>query len=91
MLQVQNLCSFYDKIQAVHNVDFEVGDKEIVALIGSNGAGKTTILNSVSGHISVTGSIKYNDEELTKLKPHKIAAKEYCMFRRVGMSFRGLL
>lgn len=75
MLKVDNLFSYYGRIEAVHGVSFEVNDGEIVALIGSNGAGKTTILNSISGHVAVKGSIKYNGEEITKQKPENIARK----------------
>ena len=73
MLKVENLFSYYGRIEAIHGISFEVNDGEIVALIGSNGAGKTTILNSISGHIATKGSIRYNDLELTSLKPEKIA------------------
>lgn len=73
MLKVENLFSYYGRIEAIHGISFEVNDGEIVALIGSNGAGKTTILNSISGHITTKGSIRYNDLELTSMKPEKIA------------------
>lgn len=75
MLKVENLYSYYGKIEALHGVSFEVNDDEIVALIGSNGAGKTTILNSISGNITTKGSIVYNGEELTELKAEKISKK----------------
>ncbi len=73
MLTIENLCAFYGKIQALSGVNIEVGDREIVSLVGSNGAGKTTILNSISGHTAITGSIRYNGEEISKKKAHKIA------------------
>ena len=49
MLKVENIDVYYGAIHAVKNVSFEVGDGEIVALIGANGAGKSTILKTVSG------------------------------------------
>jgi branched-chain amino acid transport system ATP-binding protein len=52
----------------------EVGDKEIVALIGSNGAGKTTMLNSISGHVKVSGEIEYNGVSINSKRPHNIAS-----------------
>lgn len=73
MLTIENLCAFYGKIQALHNVNIEVGDHEIVALVGSNGAGKTTILNSISGYTTTTGSVRYNGEEISKKKSHRIS------------------
>jgi branched-chain amino acid transport system ATP-binding protein len=75
MLEISKLNSFYGKIQALHDVELTVGDKEIVALIGSNGAGKTTILNSISGHVKIEGRIIYNNIELNKLNPHKISSR----------------
>ena len=73
MMMIENLCAYYGKIQALHGINLQIGDHEIVALVGSNGAGKTTILNSISGHTTTSGSIRYSDIEITKMKPHKIA------------------
>ncbi len=73
MLTIENLCAFYGKIQALHNVNIEVGDHEIVALVGSQRRGKTTILNSISGYTTTTGSVRYNGEEISKKKSHRIS------------------
>ena len=51
MLEIQNLSVHYGMIQAVHDVSFHVNQGEIVSLIGANGAGKTTILRTISGLI----------------------------------------
>ena len=51
MLRIENLSVHYGMIQAVHDVSFEVNQGEIVSLIGANGAGKTTILRTISGLI----------------------------------------
>jgi branched-chain amino acid transport system ATP-binding protein len=74
MLKIKNLVASYGHIEALHNVNMEVGDKEIVALIGSNGAGKTTMLNSISGHVKVSGEIEYNGVAINSKKPHNIAS-----------------
>ncbi len=74
MLKTKNLVASYGNIQVLHNVNMEVGDKEIVALIGSNGAGKTTMLNAISGHVKLAGQIEYNGVGIHNKKPHTIAS-----------------
>ena len=57
----------------IKGISFTVNEGEIIALIGANGAGKTTILHTISGLIPAkTGSVKFMDKELTKTAPHKI-------------------
>ncbi|MCI8505795.1 MAG: ABC transporter ATP-binding protein [Lachnospiraceae bacterium] len=90
MLVVKGLHSFYGNIEALHGVEIEVNDKEIVALIGSNGAGKTTLLNSVSGHVTKTGEIRFQDEDITKLPPHKIAKRNLLQVPEGRHVFPGL-
>lgn len=75
MLKVTDLTVHYGMIQAVHGVSFEVNQGEIVSLIGANGAGKTTILRTISGLIRPTeGSILFEGNEITKTPPQKIVA-----------------
>ena len=75
MLDVKDLHVSYGAIKAVQGVSFELNEGEIVALIGSNGAGKSTILRTISGlEKAKSGSIQFMGTELTKMKPHKIAA-----------------
>ncbi|MBS7577198.1 MULTISPECIES: ABC transporter ATP-binding protein [unclassified Enterococcus] len=75
MLKVENLSVHYGVIQAVKDVSFEVNEGEIVSLIGANGAGKTTILRTISGLVSASeGSIRYRDAEITKIQAQKIVA-----------------
>jgi branched-chain amino acid transport system ATP-binding protein len=74
MLKIKNLVASYGHIEALHKINMDVGDKEIVALIGSNGAGKTTVLNSISGHVKVAGEIEYNGVIINSKKPHSIAS-----------------
>ncbi|HEY3368340.1 MAG TPA: ABC transporter ATP-binding protein [Symbiobacteriaceae bacterium] len=73
ILQVKDLKVSYGNIQALHGVSFEVNEGEIVTLIGANGAGKSTILRTVSGLIrSREGSIAYQGQDITKTPAHKI-------------------
>lgn len=63
----------YGLIKAVKGVSFEVNQGEIVALIGANGAGKTTIMHAVNGLISKAGgSVIFNGEDVTSIKAHKL-------------------
>lgn len=73
LLEVRDLHVSYGAIQAVQGVSFEVNEGEVVALIGSNGAGKSTILRTISGlEKAKSGSIRFNGQELTKMKAHNI-------------------
>ena len=75
MLQVKDLSNSYGAIQAVRHVDFEVKKGEIVTLIGANGAGKSTILKTISGIVKPqSGSIEYQNESLIGKKAPQIVA-----------------
>ena len=74
MLKIENIDVYYGAIHAVKNVSFEVGEGEIVALIGANGAGKSTVLNTISGLLHPkSGSITFMDKPLSGIAPNKIA------------------
>lgn len=73
MLQVNDLQVSYGMINAIKGVSFTVNKGEIIALIGSNGAGKTTILHTITGLVPAkSGSIVFEGRELTKTPAHKI-------------------
>ena len=75
MLEVNNINVFYGSIHAVKDIGFQVNKGEIISLIGANGAGKTTILQTVSGLLkSNTGSIVFNDKDLMHIPAHKIVS-----------------
>ena len=75
MLNVQDLYVNYGMIQAVQVVSFEVNKGEIVALIGANGAGKTSILQTVTGIIQAkSGSVSFENNDITRKPAHKIVA-----------------
>jgi len=84
LLEVRDLQVNYGNIQALHGISFSVGEGEIVTLIGANGAGKSTILMTISRQIphvaelggKVTGgSIMYQDEDLLQYEPHQVVSK----------------
>ena len=73
MLSVYNINVWYGAIHAIKNVSFEVNDGEIVALIGANGAGKSTTLKTLSGLLrSRSGSIKFMDQDIMHMSAEKI-------------------
>jgi len=72
MLDIERLSVFHEDLQAVWDVGFSVGEGSITALIGSNGAGKTTILSAVSGILTnVKGTIRFQGKGITSLPPHR--------------------
>ncbi len=76
MLKLDNIHTFYGSIEAVKGINLEINKREIVCLIGSNGAGKSTILMTISGILKPrAGSILFEGEEIHKLVPHRIVAK----------------
>ncbi len=76
MLEVKNLSVHYGMIQAVRNVDFKVNEGEIVSLIGANGAGKSTILKTLSGLIHPSeGEIIYLGENIASTSAKKVVEK----------------
>lgn len=75
MLHIENLQVYYGAINAVKGISFDVEQGEIIALIGANGAGKTTILHTITGLVPAkSGSITFNGTELTKTPAHKIVS-----------------
>ena len=76
MFKVENVNMSYDDLQVLWDVSFQVNEGEIVVLVGANGAGKSSILKTISGIQKVTsGKIEYNGEDLTKIDPSEIIKK----------------
>ena len=76
MLSVSGLCASYGAIRAVTDLSFEVGAKSMVAILGANGAGKSTTLRSIAGlHRPVRGSIKLDGEEISTLPVHRVVRR----------------
>lgn len=91
MLKVNNLQVNYGMINAVRNVSFEVNEGEIVTLIGANGAGKSTILRTISGLVKASGgSIEYEGKNLEKFSPKKIVQAGISQVPEGRHVFKGL-
>ena len=75
ILNVNDINVYYGSIHAIKGISFEVNEGEIVTLIGANGAGKSTTLNTISGLLhSTTGSVTFMDQDLGKTPAHKIVS-----------------
>ena len=80
ILKVDNINVYYGNIHAIKDISFEVNEGEIVTLIGANGAGKSSTLNTISGLLrSKTGSITFNDENISHTPAFKIVGKGLAM------------
>ena len=76
LLKVEDIHVFYGSIHAIKGISFEVNEGEIVTLIGANGAGKSTTLNTISGLLKPrSGDVRFEDESLIGVPAHKIVSK----------------
>ena len=76
LLSVHDLFVSYGAIQAVHGVSFDVEEGEIVTLIGANGAGKSTILNTIAGLMNPTsGQVIYDGEDISQMAAHNVVQR----------------
>lgn len=75
MLEIKDLEVYYGMIQAIKGVSFEVDKGEVIALIGANGAGKTTILHTITGLLAPKkGTVTFEGQNITKVPGHKIVS-----------------
>jgi len=73
LLEIRRLNTFYDRIQVIWDVSFDIREKEIVAMVGANGAGKSTILNVISGlHDPASGAIEFIGQNIEGMNPQQI-------------------
>ena len=80
ILALDNIHAHYGKSHVLQGVSFEVGDGELVTLLGRNGAGKTTTLKSIAGVVpSTSGSIRFAGKPVQGLPPHVIASQGVCL------------
>ena len=75
MLEVRDLNAFYGKSHILQGVSFDVGDGEIVSLLGRNGVGRSTTIKAIIGEVPPQGSIRFKGEEISGLKTHEIARR----------------
>jgi branched-chain amino acid transport system ATP-binding protein len=79
LLEVSGIDAHYGRIQALRGASLEVDKGEIVALIGSNGAGKTTMLRTISGLMHPSrGTIRFEDKDISRVEPQKIVDLGVC-------------
>lgn len=91
MLELNHVSVHYGMIQAVKDVNFQVDQGEIVSLVGANGAGKTSILRTISGLVRATeGSIQFKGQEITKAAPQKIVSAGLCQVPEGRHIFPGM-
>jgi branched-chain amino acid transport system ATP-binding protein len=91
ILEGKNVTKHFGGLAAVHQVDFDIHEGEVVGLIGPNGAGKTTLFNLISGSLPTTGGeIRYKGEKITGLKPHQICKKGIARTFQSAKLFAGM-
>ncbi len=75
LLEIRDIEVFYGVIQAIKGISFDVNEGEVIALIGANGAGKTTILHTITGLLSAKkGTISFDGKDITKVPAHRIVS-----------------
>ena len=91
LLEVVDLQAGYNGMAVVHDVSFSVREGEILAILGSNGSGKTTTLRAITGTIKpMGGSIRYKGEDITGMPPFKLVSKGIAMVPEGRMLFGGM-
>ncbi len=73
LLQVRGVHAAYGQVRVLHGIDIEVGEGEVVVVLGANGAGKTTTMRAICGMVATVGSIVFDGTELVGKKPADVA------------------
>ncbi|MBQ4177131.1 MAG: ABC transporter ATP-binding protein [Lachnospiraceae bacterium] len=91
ILEVRDLKAGYNGLPAIHGVSFDVKEGQILAILGSNGAGKSSTLRALTGAITpMGGTIKYNGEDITGIPSHEIVKRGMAMVPEGRMLFGGM-
>jgi branched-chain amino acid transport system ATP-binding protein len=91
LLKIEGLGAGYGEVRVLWNIDAEVGEGEIVCIVGSNGAGKTTLLRAVSGLLpATTGRILFMGEDIARLGVHEVLGRGIAHVPEGRRLFRGL-
>ena len=91
ILEGKSVTKHFGGLAAVHQVDFDIHEGEVVGLIGPNGAGKTTLFNLISGSLPTTaGEITYKGKKITGLKPHQICKRGIARTFQSAKLFAGM-
>ncbi len=87
MLRIENLSAWYGAARILYDLNFEVGRGEVVALMGRNGAGKSTTMKAIMGLIAqCQGNVRFNGGDISRLKPFEIARRGLGFTRRTAAS-----
>ena len=88
LLEARSLCKAFGAVTAADNINVGVAEREVVGIIGANGAGKTTFVNMVTGYLKPdTGSIRYQGRDITHLGPRAIARTGICRSFQIPQTF----
>ena len=91
ILEVTDLKAGYNGMSVLHGINFTVREGEILAILGSNGVGKSTTLRAITGAIKpMGGKVVYKGEDITGLPSHKLVAKGISMVPEGRMLFSGM-
>ncbi|MHA1394297.1 MAG: ABC transporter ATP-binding protein [Promethearchaeota archaeon] len=91
MLELNNVCIKYGDIQVINNISLNIKEGEIVCLLGSNGAGKSTILKAISGIKEIfSGYMKFEDENIANLQSYNIFAKRIVQIPEEKLLFNNM-
>src|SRR5437016_4810467 len=75
MLELDNVHAYYGKSHILQGVSFRVGEREIVSLLGRNGAGRSTTIKTIMGLVQSQGAVRFKGQRIDGIKPHDIARR----------------